>query len=80
MLTRQAEISKAKSWCFRNGIRIYPHPLDAKGTRLKIIVEKRGKQKLGNKVYDNESIYNEMNDLYVYYFEKNTNKTQKMSA
>ena len=69
----QAElIFNATKWCQNQGILIYPHPLDSKGIRLQIIVEKEGNQTLGKNEYSKDNVYDKINDMYVFYYERDS--------
>lgn len=63
-------------WCWDNELRIYPQPLTSTGSRMKIVVEKKGSQKMGDEVFnDIKKITKKINDLYTQIFNKNQNKT-----
>lgn len=71
MNSTQAElIFNATRWCQSKGILIYPHPLDSMGVRLKIIVEKEGNKTLGKNEYNKHNAYDKINDLYIFYYER----------
>ncbi len=61
---------KAMRWCWENGIRVLPKPIDNAGRILKIIVERNKNQELGEKTYTNSTVYSKINELYTYFFEK----------
>ena len=65
------ETIKAKKWCWYYGIRIYPFPLNNKGTKLAIVVEKDGEEIYGQSIYTNDNVYIKINELYLKYFNEN---------
>lgn len=68
---------KYSSWCFENGIKIIPIPLNTTGTVLKIGIEKKGKIKLGEEKYTQATIYDKIKELYKTIFIKNNPEPKK---
>ena len=64
------------SWCINNGITIYPKPTTVPGI-YKIIVNNRGNEKIGEGIYRNKALQNELNvwdkinSLYVEIYNRN---------
>ena len=58
------------SWCTSNGITIYPKPLTPSGSILKIVVNNKGTEKIGEEKYTNDTIYDKIKDLYKQIFNK----------
>ena len=61
---------KERKWCWENGIRIYPHPLNKNGTKLAIIIENNGDEIIGKGIYSDKNVYEKINDLYLKLFKK----------
>lgn len=70
------EFHKYATWCWENGIKIFPIPLNATGTVLKIAVEKNGKIKLGEEKYTNATVYDKIKELYKLIFTKNNHQSK----
>ncbi|ATA67284.1 hypothetical protein CGC48_00805 [Capnocytophaga cynodegmi] len=65
-------IHKIRSWCWEHGISIYPVPYVSNGSRLKICLNKKGKETIGKDIYDNgQAIYDKINEMYRTIYEKN---------
>ncbi len=64
------EIAKAKRYCWDNGIKITPIPLNNQGTLLKICIDNKGRKKIGEKIYDNNDVYTKINELYMSIYNK----------
>jgi hypothetical protein len=61
---------KERKWCWENGIRIYPHPLNKNGTKLAIVIEKNGNETIGKGIYSDNDVYEKINELYLNLFKK----------
>ena len=46
------EVLEAFRWCCNNGVQIYPIPTDNYGNYLRIAVNIKGKETIGNEIYD----------------------------
>ncbi len=71
---------KASSWCIENGYKIYPTPQDScKGrsecNEYKIVIERAGKKRIGEKTYTYIQCQNKMWELYSKLYGKEANRT-----
>ncbi|WP_392420119.1 hypothetical protein ACF3OE_00480 [Capnocytophaga canis] len=75
MKTEKTEIPQhvAMSWCWENGITIYPIPLVPNGSSMKICVNNNGAETIGKDIYYNKThkIYDKIKELYVTIYNKN---------
>lgn len=74
MKTAKTEIPQhvAMSWCWDNGISIYPVPQVSNGKVLKICLNKNGVETIGKDIYDNgPKIYDKIKQMYQTIYEKN---------
>ena len=55
---------KAKQWCWANGIKISPFPINSTGSHMKINIVKNGSDNVGEKIFTPEDIYAKINELY----------------
>ncbi|WP_299681063.1 hypothetical protein [uncultured Tenacibaculum sp.] len=63
-------VIEAKRWCWAHQIKIYPHPLNTNGTKLKIIISKNGNEGLGENTYSKENVFKKINELYTTIYER----------
>jgi len=59
------------SWCWENGIKIFPHPITSTGCVLKIVISKNEDEILGEDRYTPKTVYKKINELYTSIYNKN---------
>lgn len=64
------------SWCWKNGVKIFPHPITKDGSVLQIVISKNENEKLGEQRYTPQTVYKKINDLYTSIYNKNKNINQ----
>ncbi|GET48820.1 hypothetical protein RCZ02_16510 [Capnocytophaga felis] len=65
-------IHKIMTWCWNNGVSIYPIPLVSNGSRLRICLNNNGKETIGKDIYDNgPAIYEKIKEMYRAIYKKN---------
>lgn len=62
---------KAMSWCWENGVKIFPHPITQNGSVLQIVISKNENEKLGEQRYTPQTVYKKINELYTSIYNKN---------
>ncbi|GET46921.1 hypothetical protein [Capnocytophaga felis] len=69
---KEVPIHKMMTWCWSKGISIYPVPYVSNGSRLRICLNKKGKETIGKDIFDNgKAIYDKILEMYRFIYEKN---------
>ncbi len=61
---------KAQSWCIEKGYKIYPVPLNNKGTKCKIGIELGEKKAITKEIYTNKEVSKEIWKLFTKLYKK----------
>lgn len=72
--------TKAMSWCFKNKIKIFPHPLISDGSTMTIIISENGNEMMVEGKYEPSNIYPKINELYKKIYNEKILKTKNKTA
>jgi len=79
-LTNETLDTKAQSYCFNNGIEIYPIPTSRRRIyRIGIKTKQMKESKVSPVTYDETATWAKIWELYKYYYNKSQNKVKPLN-
>lgn len=66
------------SWCFANGIKVYPKPITSNGSICLLILNQNGIETLGTEKIKNEDLTTKITDLYRRIYDKHNNTNSNL--